>query len=665
MNNRLINTKVAGGGGGCTDIVDNYDPFGGNGVALYQLNGNANDVSGNYNGTATSVTYGTGVFGQAGVFNGGYISVDSFISNSSDNTDFSISFWINSTADFSTDRQFVFGNPTNSGAGVIDFELRGTATGVQFDSSRSFGSTYCYDSTQGASTKTNLSSNTWYHIVVIYQRTGTRTATYYVNGNSIGSQLLDDLDSYSTFAGIAIGATQPATYPELSYKGSLDQVRFFNTALDPLEVEALYTEELCICDGTVDTLDILGDGSCIATYQLDGNANDLSGNYSGTPTDVSYGVGEFDLAGVFNGSTSKVILPTIDLTTFGDYTISLWVKGSSLTSTAISSLISFVVNRAEILMVDGDIYFFGNTNYLIVDYPFNSNNWYNIVLVNSGTSILGYINGVSQSGTTSASGSKFLYAATIGVRSLGQGDFFNGSIDQVRIFNKALNSTEVTTLYNETACTVQTRTSGATQILGDSSCIAYFKLDGNATDKTGNYTTTVTEVDYGTGEFGQAGYFNQVYSSRIEANAAILPSNIFSVSLWMKVTNLSDNKWILTQYTGGVAGRFVFNYNADGTLQINTPVNSLNSITAKPIRNNVWQHIVLIKNGGSGWEIYVDNQSIGTWSDTTNITTDYNTVIGGNQNITDRSIDGQLDNIRIFNKAVSASEVTTLYNEGL
>jgi hypothetical protein len=30
--------------------------------------------------------------------------------------------------------------------------------------------------------------------------------------------------------------------------------------------------------------------------------------------------------------------------------------------------------------------------------------------------------------------------------------FFNGSIDQVRIFNKALSASEVTTLYNETAC---------------------------------------------------------------------------------------------------------------------------------------------------------------------------------------------------------------------
>ena len=64
MNNRLINTKVAGGGG-CTDIVDNYDPFGGNGVALYQFNGDLTDVSTNWNLSASGVNYPSGAFGQA------------------------------------------------------------------------------------------------------------------------------------------------------------------------------------------------------------------------------------------------------------------------------------------------------------------------------------------------------------------------------------------------------------------------------------------------------------------------------------------------------------------------------------------------------------------------------------------------------------------------
>ncbi len=68
LGNKLINTNA---GGGCTDTVDLYNPFpDGGGIALYQLNGDATDVSGNYDGTASNVTYGAGEFGQAGVFNG-------------------------------------------------------------------------------------------------------------------------------------------------------------------------------------------------------------------------------------------------------------------------------------------------------------------------------------------------------------------------------------------------------------------------------------------------------------------------------------------------------------------------------------------------------------------------------------------------------------------
>ena len=97
MNNRLINTKVAGGGGGCTDIVDNYDPFGGNGLALYQLNGDATDESGNYNGTASNVTYGTGQFGQAGVFNGSSSGVNTPIPFLNAKATSTVSLWVKYT----------------------------------------------------------------------------------------------------------------------------------------------------------------------------------------------------------------------------------------------------------------------------------------------------------------------------------------------------------------------------------------------------------------------------------------------------------------------------------------------------------------------------------------------------------------------------------------
>ena len=61
---------------------------------------------------------------------------------------------------------------------------------------------------------------------------------------------------------------------------------------------------------TTDTVQIL-DGvpfESIATYQLDGNANDLTTNYNGTASNVTYTTGKFGQAAVFNGSSSRIQL---------------------------------------------------------------------------------------------------------------------------------------------------------------------------------------------------------------------------------------------------------------------------------------------------------------------------------------------------------------------
>jgi len=59
-----------------------------------------------------------------------------------------------------------------------------------------------------------------------------------------------------------------------------------------------------ISESTVNVCDIFGDGSCIATYTFDGNANDLCGNYNGTwhGTEV-YETGKFGKAAKFDGNS--------------------------------------------------------------------------------------------------------------------------------------------------------------------------------------------------------------------------------------------------------------------------------------------------------------------------------------------------------------------------
>jgi hypothetical protein len=453
MNNRLINTKAAGGG--CTDIVDNYDPFGGNGVALYQLNGNANDVSGNYNGTATSVTYGTGVFGQAGVFNGS----SSYIENTNIPNEickgyYTVNVWAYIPSSLPFRSVVHFQDDNNGHLPVLNIAANNSNWYVDIRSNSSSILT---------STNIPITFNSWNMITVILYSGG---AKFYLNGSEVASASFTPVFTTNTSCKFSLGRTNQGWISSVSnyLDGSIDQVRIFNTALDPLEVEALYTEELCICGGTVDTLDILEDSSCIALYPLDGNANDLSGNYSGTPTNVSYGVGEFDLAGVFNGSSSRVYASNIILPT--TVSISLWVKPSNITENSYifsgqtsgyrreyPTLIWFPANATY----NGFAVAFSDSGYIASPSVATANVWHHVVAIkNSNGSGSLYVNntliGTKAAGTTYTPIAGFNFGCIYEPEDAGALGFFKGQIDQVRIFNKALTGGEVTTLYNETAC---------------------------------------------------------------------------------------------------------------------------------------------------------------------------------------------------------------------
>jgi len=240
MNNRLINTKVAGSGG-CTDIVDNYDPFGGNGVALYQLNGNATDVSGNYNGTATSVTYGAGQFGQAGVFNGSssYIVIPSSVSPSTDLSSFNYSFWVSIDSSF-TDSKWIIGESTATGPTRVGiYNVSGNL--YSFDFLRRYGGTY-YGFAQSSSFE--LIPGTFYHFSVNWNPSP-KSWQLYFNGNFIYStSTVTYSGSQTAVSTLAIGRYNSVT-PTSYWNGKIDQVRIFNKALSAGEVTTLYNETPC------------------------------------------------------------------------------------------------------------------------------------------------------------------------------------------------------------------------------------------------------------------------------------------------------------------------------------------------------------------------------------------------------------------------------------
>ena len=231
---RLIKSNDAGGG--CTNTVDLYNPFpDGGGLALYQLNGDATDVSGNYDGTASNVTYGTGQFGQAAQFNGSNSYV--LIADSPAlrlTGDYAISFWFKTNSIGAIQRLVNKDNANDfSGGWALVLEPDSSITWVHNNGSTN----------QNWNTGVSITANTWYYVTAVYSDSN-NLRSFYLNG-SLQNTITTNTNVASETDVLLFGAYGQSSPLGQYFNGSLDQVRIFNRALRPYEVEALYTEEYC------------------------------------------------------------------------------------------------------------------------------------------------------------------------------------------------------------------------------------------------------------------------------------------------------------------------------------------------------------------------------------------------------------------------------------
>ena len=491
--------EVAGG------LVSNIDPFGDSSLlAKYELDGNALDTTGNYNGTATSITYGTGKFGQGIVStsaaqNNVRIPIGSTLNLNANKT---ISFFVKVTT-LGT-YMYAYSQGTIASNQINQTIVMGYADG--FIQTRLYNGAYY----QIISDVTTV-ANTWYHIALTYeagvqklyidsvlkgtlaQSNGSSTLDHYICSNVSDStqQLNGIIDQFEVYSRTLTPTEVSTLYTQSTTKYSAD----FNTPLAsiPASVYRLNHDNLTI-DGTptattatvsdsrtgliasgdtvlldgvgvvcnpvvetdvsVDTTNSLtvGTATAIATYKLDGNATDLSGNYNGTATDVIYGTGKFGQGAVFDG-TDKYITTGVSITNIA-YTISYFVKPTLLQVNADSNHLGFRSggaswNQFYAPNTDGSSCNFTVSGNIKISFTGLSTSTYNHILVSvdvSGNAI-GYLDGVEVGTATGCTitASNELYIG----KYYGSSNSTTATIDQVRIFNKALTPTEVTALYNE------------------------------------------------------------------------------------------------------------------------------------------------------------------------------------------------------------------------
>ena len=191
------------------------------------------------------------------------------------------------------------------------------------------------------------------------------------------------------------------------------------------------------------------------------------------------------------------------------------------------------------------------------------------------------------------------------------------------------------------------------------SLVAYYPFNGNANDESGNeHDGTVINATLTSDKDGNS---NSAYS--FNGSTATINCNSFSgfsqlsVSLWMNLGSISGVRSVMafgTTLIGMINNKFVWQANGFGSNTVNGTSN---------LTTGVWYHVVIVHSGTGTNEtlIYIDTNRDDDGQDSDDPIS--GNLYIGSQTGTIRFFSGIIDDIRIYNKALTTDEITALYNE--
>ena len=459
----------------------------------------------------------------------------------------------------------------------------------------------------------------------------------------------------------------------------------------PIDRGSRQAFELAMDSGRVRRLPSGSEGGLVAHYRLDGDARDASGNaYHGTPSGVEPGEDRFGIGSgalVFQGTDDRIDLPNRVLDGLRDVSISFWLKTTKPRSQSILSAANRSNDNEHMVYLwdQSNLHFFshgasGNPSFCWVSIPaIADGQWHHIVVIRNAAegSADFYVDGVGQ---TDLCGHLEFGALAVeeGGLIIGQeqdrlgGDFdpnqvLDGSLDDLRIYDKVLSAAEVQTLLGEPPAERTTP------------LVAYYPLNGDARDASGNGHHGVPRGTVA----GEDRFANPTGALRFQGagDRVDLPHRVLdglrdvSISLWLKTTKSgtqtilsganrsNDNEHLL--YLPREGQVLLFSHGRAGRLQ------SECAVDVEPIADGRWHHIAWIRNATEGSsDLYVDGvgqtgicghleyRGLSVGEGGLILGQDQDRLGGGFDS--SQAFRGSLDDLWIYDRALTAAEVQAL-----
>ena len=564
------------------------------------------------------------------------------------------------------------------------------------------------------------SLNTWYYLTETYN-SSTSTASIYINGilsasTTSGTGPLAYGTDYSLSLGCGTYTTSCVANSFL--QGSLDQVKIYNYARTPAQI----VQDMN--GGHPAT----NPNSTVAYYKFDEGYGSIAHNSgsAGSSDDGTLGIGsssptwtndgKFGKALSFNGTNNYVdVGSSLDANISGNnnFSISFWFNSADVTvnsyreiagdhdATAYNQGWDIMLNYPTSGMLIFTSMHNGGTTWDVVYgddyYPASLNTWYFATITRSGSTYQWYINGKPASAPYTNSASIGNGAFNVQIGTSGGKRFFKGTIDQFKIYNYALTPTDIKNDYNNgQAITLGSfsTNSGSTApntawsqsycVPGDTTACSppvgeWSFEEGSGTtayDSSGNTNNGLltNSPTWSPGVHGKSLNLNgsSQYISVPHNNSTFDVTSGLTLETWVNLNAVNANNGVFNKgsfaNSQGVYNLMLYNWGSGSvpTFRLNgsTTEGAGQLTSATPLTPGKWYHLAATYNQ-SQMTLYINGVNNTSNNYSTLITTDTNPLILGGYYSSSYTLNGRMDDVRVFNSARTPAQIALDFNHGL
>ena len=304
----------------------------------------------------------------------------------------------------------------------------------------------------------------------------------------------------------------------------------------------------------------------------------------------------------------------------------------------------------------------------------NDGDWYNLTAtrLKSGGKIKLYVNGVLNASADDVLPDVDLNTPSLlktGGRIYSEDHFFAGELDEIRLYDTALDATG-------DISNIQKLWSGPLGLIG------YYSFEdadsGTSLDYSGNENHgTVNKPSSTTGYVGSMAYkfiYNDQdyiqYDININPNSGSDPKPNLTLTFWFKPTTQRETQYIFTNRTSSIRGRGLFLYKSGGNIYYRLYYSGSNHTIADTtaFSMDIWEHIAVVYDNSSGTnKIYFyrngEEKTGGTIIETYSSANIYFRLGNSSTSVLDNGTEGSIDDFKVYKRALSATEILSLYNQ--